>query len=106
MQNPTAPSRKLHIEFLRILACLFVIFNHTDGFYIYAGCDLQAPPFWIYLALSVFTKFAVAMFFSISGALLLPKVEEPVGHIYKHRVLRFVCILTCWSFVSYLLGHK
>ena len=75
MQNPTAPSRKLHIEFLRILACLFVIFNHTDGFYIYAGCDLQAPPFWIYLALSVFTKFAVAMFFSISGALLLPKVE-------------------------------
>ena len=103
MQTSTAPSRKLHIEFLRILACLFVIFNHTDGVFTYAGCDLQAPPFWIYLALSVFTKFAVAMFFSISGALLLPKVEEPVGHIYKHRVLRFVCILTCWSFVSYLL---
>lgn len=71
------PKRLLHLDLLRLMAILFVIFNHTSdrGYFLFAdsvGSWLYFP----YMASSVLCKVAVPIFFMISGALLLPK-ENP-----------------------------
>ena len=75
----TSP-RKLHIEALRIVAALFVLFNHTgeEGFFLFAAWPATSPLCWAYLSLSILCKAAVPLFFMASGALLLTdKREEP-----------------------------
>ena len=68
----TSP-RKLHIEALRIVAALFVLFNHTgeEGFFLFAAWPSTSPLCWAYLSLSILCKAAVPLFFMASGALLL-----------------------------------
>ncbi|MDE7206696.1 MAG: acyltransferase family protein, partial [Lachnospiraceae bacterium] len=65
----------LHIEFIRIIAAFFVIFNHTGdkGFFIYSTYDLGGFHYWLALAISIVCKISVPLFFMISGALLLEK---------------------------------
>lgn len=65
---------RLHyIEFLRVVACFFVIFNHTSikGFFLFATADPGSLKFWLYLFISVFCKLSVPLFFAISGTLML-----------------------------------
>ena len=63
----------MHLDILRILACLFVIFNHTAdaGFQLFTTYPTGG---FVYFFLSFFTvlcKTAVPIFLMISGALLL-----------------------------------
>ena len=82
-------TKRLHIEALRVIACFFVIFNHSQqrGYFLFSAYPQNSPEFWLYMALSVFCKFSVPMFFAISGALLLTK-DESLSVIYKKRVFR------------------
>ncbi len=66
--------RRYYIDILRILACFMVVFNHFDlGFYAFHNKQQGTVSYWLLLAFSVFCKFAVPLFFMISGALLLKK---------------------------------
>ncbi|MCD7820770.1 MAG: acyltransferase family protein [Clostridiales bacterium] len=69
------------------------MFNHTDtkGFLLFSVSQ-DFPFYWVYLFMSIGCKFAVPLFFMISGALLLKK-EESIGTVYKKRVSRMVLIL-------------
>ena len=69
----------LYIEFLRAAAIFFVIFNHTatEGFLLFTKYPTDNIQYWLYLAISIFCKFAVPVYFMISGALLLGK-DEPL----------------------------
>ena len=95
--------RHLDIELIRIIACFFVIFNHTgeDGFFLFSRYDWKSISFWIYLMISIFCKCSVPLFFAVTGALLLEK-EETAGRLWRHRIGRTGLILLFWSFFYYL----
>lgn len=103
----THQTKRLHLEVLRIIACFFVVFNHTgnNGFFLFASYSADSVRYWVYLFLSIFCKFSVPLFFAISGGLLLPK-EESIKEVYRHRVLKFFVLLFVSSVGYYLIAHK
>lgn len=100
---PTIHGRRLDLELMRVIACFFVIFNHTgeNGFFRFSLCDSGSLRFWVYLAVSIFCKFSVPLFFMVSGALLLER-EESLGRIWRHRIGKIALVLLAWSFFYYL----
>ena len=100
--------RKVHLEILRIAAVLLVIFNHTDGYYLYYS-NTSNPLTWLFSALgSVICRTNVPLFLMITGALLLDR-KETVKEIYRKRVLRIVAVLFIFSAFYYgvsIIRHK
>lgn len=105
-ENTLQNGKKLHLEILRITACFFVIFNHTgdNGFFLFSLFEPASVQYWLYGFISVFCKFAVPLFFAISGALLLPK-EESVKTVFSKRVLRMAIILVVASAFYYCFNN-
>lgn len=95
--------KDLSIEVMRIVAAYFVIFNHGGGFTLFQSYETGSIQFWTYLFMSIFCKFAVPLFFMISGALLLGK-EEPIKVVLKKRVGKMVVVLVAISLVYYVGG--
>lgn len=97
--------RVIYIDLLRIVACLMVIFNHTNerGFYRYVS-DTPGS-FWSIwnLIFSIACKSAVPIFFMISGAMLLDK-EESLNVTYK-RICKFLVDLILFS-LAYFWGDS
>lgn len=99
MSNIT--NRKIHLDLLRIIAILFVIYNHTNekGYYLYAfDCPLILRI--VYIITGAIIAVAVPIFFMISGSLLIPK-NESMKDLYTHRVLRMVVVLVVFSVLQY-----
>lgn len=97
--------RKYHIDILRILACFAVVFNHFDpGFFSFNAKEYGSFDYWFMMFFSVFCKFAVPLFFMISGALLLKK-DEPLKTVFKKRILKIVISLLVIS-IAYLLYER
>lgn len=102
-------NRKLHLEVLRILAIMLVLFHHTEGrgFILFLQRDGFSRS--IYLLLSILCEIAVPIFFMISGALLLKK-EESIKDILCKRVLRFIIVLfaitVIYRFYDLLVNDK
>lgn len=94
----TKRQKLLYLEILRIIAIFFVIFNHTNvnGSLAYTLMPTGSLRWFIYIGFSILCKFAVPLFFMISGALLLNK-EETLGAVFKKRVLRVITLI----FVAY-----
>lgn len=100
------PKKKIHLEFLRFLAILLVIFNHTgENGYLYFTAVPSSPLYPLYFLLSVLCKVAVPLFWMVSGALLLDR-DEDIKYIFRHRVLRMVIVLAVFSFGYYLYSAK
>lgn len=94
--------KKYHIEILRIICIILVVFNHTspNGYMAFVG-EENIVLYYLYMFASVLCKIAVPVFFMISGALLLGK-EEPISVLLKKRVLRMLVILLVISVPYYL----
>ena len=90
------------LELLRIIAVVGVIFNHTDGFYLYYSNTGSRLTFAYSLLASIFCRMAVPLFLMISGSVLLGK-RESTSTLYKKRVLRISCILFFTSAFYYML---
>lgn len=88
------------IELLRVLACFFVIFIHTPGHMLFTEYEPDRIHYWFYQLISVFSSFAVPVFFMISGAVLIGK-DESISYIWKHRILKTSAILIFFSFLAY-----
>jgi len=96
-------TEKIHIyyfDFLKIIAILMVLFNHTDGCYLFTDRQ-NSIMFLPYLLIYICVKMAVPLFFMISGALLLGK-EEKYSKVLFYRVFRFICILLIVSLILYI----
>lgn len=96
--------RKLfHIELLRIIACFFVIYTHTEyhGYYLFSTYPDNTMLFWSYLFFTIFAGIAVPCFFMISGALMLHRSEEPLHTLWLKRVLRYAILLVAVCFLYY-----
>ncbi|GEM_PF-237019 len=93
-----------YLDILRIIAIIFVMFNHTGaaGFGVYTRKSDPALRF-VTLSISAVIRTAVPMFFMISGALLLGR-DEPFKKIFVHRFLRYGAILALASLATYLLN--
>ncbi len=98
--------KKIHLELMRFIAILLVIFNHTgNAGYLYftqASAHVLYP---LYFTLSVLCKIAVPLFWMVSGALLLDR-DENIKYIFRHRFLRMAIVLAVFSFFYYLYSAK
>lgn len=93
----------IHIEFIRIFAAFFVIFNHTgnDGFFLFAFYDKGSLTYWAYMFLSVLCKISVPLFFMIAGALLLRK-DMSFKKIWSEKIMRMALALFIFSVITYI----
>ena len=68
-----------YIDVLRILACLAVIYNHASGFFLFGDQEPGGLLYRLELCLSISCKFAVPVFFAISGALIAMALKRIPG---------------------------
>ena len=100
MGNTKGKEHRSDFDLIRIVAILFVIFNHTGAWgYLHftTHFDTDAMRFvsgayMPEMVLSLLCKTAVPLFFMISGSLLLGK-EETIGTILKRRMSRIAAVL-------------
>lgn len=106
MKDVSKNRKIIYIEFLRLIAIIFVIFNHTNtnGYSMFITRTPSNIMFWIYLFISIFCKFAVPIFFMISGVLLFKK--KYTIKAYLKKISRFLLILIVFSLIYYLLGIR
>ncbi len=105
MENSKQKQKFLYMEIIRIFACFFVIFTHTEGHELLQQCSLGSVRYWVYLMISIFYKVEIPLFFAVSGALLLPKTEG-IGRIWRHRILRIFLSLFAFSLLYYICAVK
>lgn len=82
-------TKKVYYEWIRLIACFFVIFNHLKGYVLFMNASGIKQAF--YMVLSAITKINVPLFFMVSGALLLEK-QENIVTVLKKRISR-VCLV-------------
>ncbi|MCR0257527.1 acyltransferase family protein [[Clostridium] innocuum] len=64
--------RDMHLEFIRVLSCAFVIILHVSNFYRRnLIIDVINTSYIVSLVINVITRISVPLFFMISGALLM-----------------------------------
>lgn len=97
-------NKKLHIELLRIISIILVLFNHTGtkGFVFFTVAK-ESKIYWFYMFMAIAIKVAVPLFLMISGALLLGK-NESLKEILQKRVLKFLLVMLAGSLCVYV--HK
>lgn len=95
-------SKKIHLEIIRIIAILFVIFNHTEDWgFLYYSITNDILKYVISFFLSILCKMAVPLFFMVSGALLIDK-KESIKELLLKRVFKYGIILVLFSFIQYI----
>jgi len=94
--------KQYQLEILRVVAILFVIYNHTraHGFELYKY-DNSFFNHYLSMAISIACKAAVPLFFMISGAVLLGK-EESIADFLKKRVLRMIIVIAVFTLLQYI----
>jgi surface polysaccharide O-acyltransferase-like enzyme len=94
----------VYLEAMRVVAIFFVIFNHTgnNGFFLFATRQVGGLAFWIYMFISIFCKFAVPLFFAISGALMLGRDDGSLKDLWSKRIMKMAFLLLIYSFIYYL----
>ncbi len=94
----------IYLELIRIIAILFVIYNHTNkrGYtYFTTLLPNTSILYWCSMAISAMCGVAVPLFFMVSGATLLGK-DESIRTIWSKRIQRIILVLVCFSFIQYL----
>jgi len=95
----------LYIEALRVLACLAVIFNHSprSSYFLFTTREAGSLLYFADLAVSISCKFAVPLFFAISGALMLGR-EISIKTLWTKRISKTVLMLAVFSVASHLIS--
>lgn len=96
--------RILYLDLLRIIACVMIVFMHSQR----AGMGI---PGWFLCSSSYITAAGIGLFFMISGALILGKAktlsegkELDAFSFLKHRLLKIVVPLAFWSLLYWSLS--
>lgn len=104
MKEVAKQNKYIYLEFIRVFAIFWVIYNHTgqNGFFLFSTKSPESLGFWCYLFVSVFCKIAVPLFLCISGALLLGKEDDGLGRLWKKKICMMVIVLIVFSLTHYL----
>lgn len=94
------PARKLHLDALRILAIVLVVFNHSPAFSFPSYAATPAFAYYGMLVLDICCKMAVPLFFMISGALLFGR-DESMSRLFSKRVMRFLIVIVAYGVLQY-----
>lgn len=91
-----------YVEILRLIAILFVVFNHTRnlGYSLYQELECGFS-YYASLSMSILCKTAVPIFFMISGGLLLGR-KETLKDLFSKRILRYAVVILLFTFLQYL----
>lgn len=96
-------NRDLSIDFLRILACFFVIMRHSVDLSIISS---NSRKYWtIGVLFDSFTYISIPMFLIITGYLLLGK-NEPYNLFFKKRLNKILIPFIFWSFIYILFANN
>jgi len=91
-----------HLELLRILAVILVIFNHIDiNYYYYHNTD-NLITFVISLLITILVRINIPLFLMISGSLLL-NLQEDIKTVLTKRVSRVFAATLFFSLIQYLV---
>ncbi|MBR1884228.1 MAG: acyltransferase family protein [Clostridia bacterium] len=98
-------NRKIYIDILKIIAILFVFYNHTGRVGFSHFLDARDSNFYFLdMAISIMCKVAVPIFFMCSGALLLGK-EESLKKVIKKRFIKYFIVILISSIILYVYLH-
>ncbi|WP_081647091.1 acyltransferase [Butyrivibrio sp. NC2007] len=91
----------LHLEIIRILAILCIMFIHT-GFWGHDAysCTDSHITFIVSLLLACVSAIGVDLFWMVSGSLLLG-IDEDISVVYKKRLPRILIVLAVFSVIRY-----
>ena len=91
--------RKLHIDLLRIVACISVLMLHSASQYWYEAPTTGAT--WLICnAYDAVSRFGVPVFVMISGMLFLSKEGEiRIASLYRNNILRLTLAYVLWSVI-------
>lgn len=90
--------KKVYYEWIRLIACFFVIFNHLKGYVLFMNSSGIKQAF--YMVISIITKINVPLFFMVSGALLLEK-QDDIATVLKKRVSRICLVILIFELGIY-----
>ncbi len=91
--------RKLHIDLLRIVACISVIMLHSASQYWYEF-PVTDSRWMVYNTWDAISRFGVPVFVMISGALFLSREGEVnLRKLYCSNIFRLVAAYAVWSIV-------
>jgi surface polysaccharide O-acyltransferase-like enzyme len=88
------------LDLMRICAMLLVIVIHVSNYYSRSFTDIDSFSYFFATIFNGLARVSVPIFFMISGALLIPKVDN--FDQYKKRVFKLLVTLVVWSFIYYL----
>lgn len=92
-------TKTVYYEWIRLIACFFVIFNHLKGYVLFINASGIKQIF--YMVISVITKINVPLFFMVSGALLLDR-QENILTVLKKRISRMVLVILLFELGIYI----
>lgn len=89
--------RKLHIDLLRILACVSVVLLHSAAQYWY-DIPITSPRWLVCNAYDAVSRFGVPIFVMISGMLFLSREGSvDLKKLYRNNILRLFVAYWAWS---------
>ena len=89
----SSTKRHYYLDFLRIIAIVFVLFNHRECYHHFLTYDDFGIKYIITIIPSILCKCGPPLFLMISGALLLRKKDESFKDIFKHRISRILIVM-------------
>ena len=85
--------RHYYLDFLRIIAIIFVLFNHRECYHHFLTYDDFGLKYLATIIPSILCKCGPPLFLMISGALLLRKKDESFKDVFNHRILRILIVM-------------
>ncbi len=106
IENVTEKKRIVYLDFIRIIACFLVIFNHQEGYVLYKyDIPIGIIGRCFYIASSIFTTVNTPLFFMITGTLLLGRGKEETEKKYLKRIWRAVLFIITANTLFYCFKH-
>lgn len=92
-------NRIMYIDLLRILSIVAVIVLHITASLLTRTNDFTTTSWWVSNVFNSICRFAVPVFFMISGAMILRIEVKSYKGFYKKRILPLIIPLLTWSLI-------
>ncbi|SMG29301.1 acyltransferase [Paenibacillus aquistagni] len=98
-------NRIIYIDLLRVLSIVAVVILHITADLLTRTNDFDSASWWVNNILNSIARFAVPVFFMISGAMILRVKITSYREFYLKRVLPLVIPLVSWSLIYALYNQ-
>lgn len=99
MNTVITNKRILYVDILRIMSIIAVIVLHFTAEILIRSNEFNTPSWWLSNLFNSISRFAVPVFFMISGAMILRTEIHSYRHFYKKRILPLLIPLVSWSVI-------